>query len=562
MTSRRPWIVLALVCLPVFIGSLDLTIVSAFLPEIIVGLELPVQSVIDDAAWVVNGYLLAYTVSMMFMGRVSDLLGRRVVYAASLIIFIIGSIIVAEVDPQARSGLTQLVYNIQYRFAGMPPDRGQVALTTIIIGRIVQAFGAGALVPVSLALVGDLFPPERRAQPLGVIGAIDTLGWVLGHLYGGVLVYHFSRNPEIYLNIFQSLGLNWPAPDWRALFWINVPVTAIVLLLTLWALSGARQIRAGGRFDFAGTILLAGAFILLVVGLGANIEVAAGTSDFSELGGLPPYAGPVLIVSTLLFIGFILVEQRVRDPLFELKMFRRRNLSAGLLTNLFVGFCLMIGLISVPILVNIRLQDPSQLALAARQVGLLLSTLTVPMALAAVPGGWLSERFGYNRVAVVGLLLAAVGFILIGTTWRMEIDDLTIAVHMVLVGVGLGLTFSPISAAVINASPQDRLGVASSLVIIMRLVGMTLSVALLTTFASQRLGWLAVQEIGPTVADAYAALDAYARVTVRVLAEIGMVGAVICLVAVIPASLLRGFASERAAYATATSEEKVVSTGD
>src|SRR5215207_4408190 len=235
-TTRNPWLALALVCLPVFIGALDLTIVSAFLPEIIVGLKLPVQTVIDDAAWVVNGYLLAYTVSMMFMGRVSDLIGRRKTYIACLLIFIVGSIIVAEADPEAQTGLANLIFRLEFRLQGFRPDPGSVALLTIIIGRVVPALGAGALVPVSLALVGDLFPPNRRAQPLGIIGAADTLGWVLGHLYGGLLVYHFSINQAGYLNFFRSIGLNWDAPDWRALFWINVPVTLIALVVTWWVL--------------------------------------------------------------------------------------------------------------------------------------------------------------------------------------------------------------------------------------------------------------------------------------------------------------------------------------
>jgi MFS family permease len=536
--NRRPWIVLILVLFPVFIGSLDLTVVSAFLPEIIVGLELPIESVIDDAAWVLNGYLLAYTVGMMFMGRVSDLLGRRAVYTVCLLIFIAGSIIVAQVDPRAQTGFTRLVYNLQFRLDGIPPDRGQVALLTIIIGRVVQAFGAGALVPVSLALVGDLFPRERRAQPLGLIGAVDTMGWVLGHLYGGLLVHHFSLNLDFYRNLFDALGLNWPAPDWRALFWINVPVTLAVLALTWWALIGVKQERSRGRFDFIGTLLLAGGFVLLAVGLGANIEVTSGATDFKELGGLPPYAAPVLLVALLAFLAFILVERRVRDPILDLALFRRRNFSAGLATNLFIGFCLMIGLISVPILVNIRLEDASGLAEAALQVGLLLSTLTLPMALAAWQGGRLAERIGYRWTTIFGLILAMIGFMLIGLTWTIDIRDLTVATHMFVIGVGIGLTFSPVSASVINSVAQDRLGVASALVIVMRLVGMTLSVSLLTTFASQRLGFLAGQEIGSAVVDAYAAFETYARLTVRVLAEISWVGAAISLLALIPAALL------------------------
>lgn len=545
--SINPWVVLALVCIPVFIGALDLTIVSAFLPEIIVNLELPVETIVSDAAWVVTGYLLAYTISMTFMGRVSDLVGRRSTYIACLLIFMLGSFLVAEVDPEARQGFAGLLYNLAYRIQGTRPDPGAIALLAIIIGRIVQALGAGALVPVSLALVGDLFPAQRRAQPLGVIGAVDTLGWVLGHLYGGIMVNWFAASRQGFIDFFASLGLNWGAPDWRALFWINIPVTLIALLLTWWVLRGAKQERAHGRLDILGTLLIVGTLVCLVVGLGANIEISSTTTNFEDLGGLPPYAAPVLGAGVVMFVLFIVVEMRVRDPLFDLRIFRRRNLSMGSLTNLFVGFCLMIGLVSVPILVNIRLEDASQLSAAALQVGILLSALTVPMALAAVPGGWLSERIGYGRTAAIGLALAGIGFAAIWRTWTLETADSLIALEMALVGIGLGLTFSPISASVINAADRDKLGVASALVIIMRLLGMTISISALTAFASQRLASLAAVELGREVVDPFAALDVYARLTVQVLTEMALVGAVICAVGLIPALLLRGTEREGAA---------------
>ena len=534
----NPWVVLALVCIPVFVGSLDLTIVSAFLPEIIIKLELPIESVIDDAAWVVTGYLLAYTISMTFMGRVSDLIGRRRAYIACLIIFMIGSVVVASVDPRARTGIAGLIYDLAYRFGGTRPDPGTIALATIVIGRVIQALGAGAIVPVSLALVGDLFPPERRAQPLGLIGAIDTLGWVLGHLYGGVMVSLFTQYSDGFVNFFRSLGLNWDAPDWRALFWINIPISVIALVFTWLAMRGVKQERAGGRFDILGTLLIVGALIALVLGLGANIEVSASASTFDEVGGLPPYAIPALIASAVMFVLFILVESRVRDPLFDLHIFRRRSLSAGLVTNLLVGFCLMIGLVSVPILVNIRMEDASHVAEAALQVGILLSALTVPMAIAAIPGGWLSERIGNGRTAGLGLILALIGFGAIWQTWTLEMPDALIAVEMALVGIGLGLTFSPISTAVINSADQDKLGSASALVIIMRLLGMTISVSALTAFASQRLATLANAALGG-ITDPNAAILVYSQLTVQVLTEIGLVGAIICLIALIPAALLQ-----------------------
>jgi MFS family permease len=499
---------LAVICLPVFIGSLDLTVVSAFLPEIIIKLGLPVQTTLDEATWVVTGYLLAYAVSMTFMGRISDLIGRRKVYIACLLVFIVGSILVAV----AHLGPTDLLYTI-FRRLGQRPEREMVTLLAIIIGRVVQALGAGALVPVSLALVGDLFPPERRAQPLGIIGAVDTLGWVLGHLYGGILVQFLP---------------------WQDLFWINVPLTLVALVLTVYALRKVPEQLATGRFDLLGTLLIVGALVCLILGLGGNTEVSTSAASFADVAPAPPYALPVLGLSLLCLLGFVLVESRVKDPLINLNLFRRRNLSSGALINLGVGFCLMIGLVSVPILMNVRVADPTQLTGAALQVGILLSALTVPMALAALPGGWLSDRIGYQRTTLIGLGIAIVGFLLIWQTWTLELATGVIALEMALVGVGLGLTFSPISAAVINAADDDQRGVASALVIILRLIGMTVAISSLTGLALQRVTFLASSALAGNT-DPQAAINLYAQVTVQVLAEIGLVGAVICILAMIPA---------------------------
>ncbi len=527
------WLALAFIAIPVFVGSIDLTIVSAFLPEIVVNLELPIESVIDDAAWIVTGYLLAYTISLMFMGRLSDIIGRRRAYVACLVIFMIGSFVVAEVDPSGRSGISNILYNLAFRVTGSRPDPGIIALITIIIGRVIQAFGAGALVPISLALVADLFPANKRAQPLGAIGAIDTLGWVLGHLYGGVMVRWFSDNRQGFVDFFASLNITLPPPDWRTLFWINLPVSMIALVLTLWALRHVPQTRSRTRFDLLGALLASGALLCLVLGLGANIEVAA-SATITSASGLPPYALPLLALAVGLFSAFIVVELRIRDPLFDLRALRQRSIAAGLTTNLVIGFCLMLGLVVVPFLVNVRVADPSRLAEAAFQVGVLLSALTIPMALAAIPGGWLSERIGASRTTILGLIVALAGFVLIWQTWTLEIADSIIALEMILVGVGLGLTFSPISASVINAYDQDKLGVASALVILMRLLGMTISVSLLTSLASQRLATLVTGTLGATV-DPRAAVEIYARLTVQVLTEVALVGAILCALALIPA---------------------------
>src|SRR4051794_2985186 len=177
---QYPGLILALVCLPVFIGALDLTIVSAVLPEVIRSLTIEIQK-LDVAGWVVTGYFVSYAISMTFMGKVSDIAGRRLVYLACLAIFFAGSWLVAA----SPGWPTAVALRVMQLFQDHP-FAGFASLYALIFGRVVQAFGAGAMVPVSMALVADLYPPKKRALPLGIIGAVDTAGWVLGHLYGGM----------------------------------------------------------------------------------------------------------------------------------------------------------------------------------------------------------------------------------------------------------------------------------------------------------------------------------------------------------------------------------------
>src|SRR3954454_13666053 len=245
--QRYPRLILALVCLPVFIGALDLTIVSAVLPEVVRSLTIEIQK-LDVAGWVVTGYFVSYAISMTFMGKVSDIAGRRLVYLLCLAIFFAGSWLVAA----SPGWPADIALRVMQLFQDHPPG-GFAALYALIAGRVVQAFGAGAMVPVSMALVADLYPPAKRALPLGIIGAIDTAGWVLGHLYGGIMVQFMT---------------------WPYLFWINLPVIAVMFAATWWGLAGLPRAETDGRIDWIGVSLLGIALVLLNVGLGSP-EVAS-----------------------------------------------------------------------------------------------------------------------------------------------------------------------------------------------------------------------------------------------------------------------------------------------
>ncbi|MEO1165399.1 MAG: MFS transporter, partial [Chloroflexota bacterium] len=414
----------------------------------------------------------------------------------------------------ALSFPTDWLLSIYYAF-DQRPDPAYVSLQAIIIGRTIQALGAGALVPVSLALVGDIFPPEKRARPLGFVAAMDTLGWVLGPVYGGLFMQIMS---------------------WQGLFWMNVPLTFLALFCVLYALRNIQMIKTTGIFDLLGTALIVGALAAMSIGLGANIDPAGGSVRLEDLQPLPDYALPLLITAGVLLVLFVIAESRVKDPLLNLDMFKRKNLAAASLVNLLVGYVLFIGLVSVPILVNLRQESIAELSQAALQVGALLSTLTLPMAFAAVPGGWLSDRIGVRQTILLGLGLSVVGFLFVWQTWTIDISNITLGLQMALVGTGIGLTFSPVSTAIINSARDEERGVAGAIVLILRLVGMTVSISTLSSVMFYRLSSLAAQATaGTETLDAQLLYTAYTDAAVQILGEMGLIGAVLSAIAIVPA---------------------------
>src|SRR5215475_7664954 len=306
--QQYPRLILALVCLPVFIGALDLTIVSAVLPDVIRSLTIEIQK-LDVAGWVVTGYFVSYAISMTFMGKASDIAGRRVVFLICLAIFFVGSWFVAA----SPGWPTRIALAVMERFQEHP-NAGFASLYALIAGRVVQAFGAGAMVPVSMALVADLFPPEKRALPLGIVGAVDTAGWVLGHLYGGIMVQFMS---------------------WPYLFWINLPFVFVIFCVTWWGLAGLPRMDVNGGMDWIGVTLVGAALTLLNIGLGSP-EISLEESTVP-----PPHHRLYWIAAAVVALAVFLISQRrVKSPILDLRIFSNRNLSSASGVNLLVGFCI------------------------------------------------------------------------------------------------------------------------------------------------------------------------------------------------------------------------------
>jgi len=259
-----------------------------------------------------------------------------------------------------------------------------------------------------------------------------------------------------------------------------------------------------------------------------------------------------------MLVVFLWSQRRLRDPILDLRIFSNRNLSAASGVNLLVGFCIMVALVSVPIFINVA--GAAATMKAALVTGYLLCAFTVPMALAAIPGGWLSERLGYRTSVVIGLLTAIAGFWMM-SLWKVEMaaqavtffDDLRqgpaaadargtgfMAAGLALAGIGIGLTIAPIGAAVINGVGENDRGMASSLVIILRLIGMSISMSSMMAYGLRRTTVLSRQMIGPEDAldlekTARVALDVVTKIT----SEIALISLAVAAVALFVALALR-----------------------
>ncbi len=283
-----------LAALGVFFAADDQTSVVAVLPKMLEGIDLPLDQFFR-AAWIVNGYILGYVVAMPLMGRISDAVGHARVFAAAMLLFVLGSAWVA------LSG----------------------DLTMLTIARCVQAVGGGAVVPVAMAIVADSMPFERRAQGLGAMAAASEIGGLVGPLWGG--------------SVAQVLG-------WQGVFWINLPMCLPIALAT-WSLS--RGLPRGSRqaIDFAGAALLGASLVCLTIAL---------TDDPIE-----PRAAAVTSLlyfgAASFFLVFVAWQARARVPLVSLAFFRRLPLSAGFAVNGLAGGALIVAMVNVPLFTNVIL---------------------------------------------------------------------------------------------------------------------------------------------------------------------------------------------------------------
>ncbi len=417
-----------------FVAADDLTVVTTMLRPMIndVGLTLP--DGLDDAAWIVNVYLIAFVAIMPLAGKLSDVIGRRRLFLVSYAVFLAGTVVI----PLSSS------------------------LGPLLFGRVLTALGGGAMVPIALAVVGDVFRDQERAKALGTLGAIETLGWVWGPLYGAMLVRFL---------------------DWRWQFWLNIPLAVVGILLVWRALPASDPDQASERFDWVGAMLMAVTLITLNLALLGDAEVQS-VSGLDELQGRGGVAFAWLFPVAAAFGGvFVVHQRRSLRPVIEPAFYAVVSLRVALVVNFIVGAALVIAMVDVPLFVNSLEVD---LRKAAVRSGWLLAAMTMAMAISSFVGGRMTAKYRYRRPILVGLSLSIGSLTVMGLTWNPEIASGFAAAQLVVLGAGLGLVFAPTTTAVVDAARADQRGAAAALVMVVRLVGLSVGLAGLTAWGLAR----------------------------------------------------------------------------
>jgi len=418
--------------LAVLLGALDTYVVVTIMVDIMRDVGIPINK-IQQVTPIITWYLLGYIAAMPLLGRLSDRFGRKLVLQLSLVGFAAGSVVTA--------------------LAG--------DLTTLVIGRFIQGVASGALLPVTLALAADLWAARSRAAVLGGIGAAQELGSVLGPLYG--------------------IGVVWLLNTWRDVFWINVPLSLVAMLMIHFSLPSRQRESSAERVDVVGGVLLALALGLAVWGLYNPAP------DGKQI--LPAYGPPLIVGAVVAAIAFAVWERFAKTRLIEPRGIRFGPFLSSLATSMCAGAALMVTL------VNVELFGQGVLGRDQTGAAFLLLHFLVALPIGALVGGWLATRIGDRVVAVAGMLIAAFGYWLV-SHWGVDVLSArhvlgpislpTFDTDLAVAGIGLGLVIGPLTSAALRVVPAAQHGIASSLVVVARMTGMLIGVAALTAWGLYR----------------------------------------------------------------------------
>ncbi len=407
--ANRKWWTLGAMCFALFMLMLDNTVVNVALPSI----ERDLHSSLSSLEWIVNGYTLAFAVFLATGGRLGDIFGRRSTFLIGVVLFSVSS-----------------------ATAGFAPD------TTWLVGsRVVQGIGGALMMPATLSIVTNAFPPAERGKAIGTWAGVSALALAIGPVLGGFLT---------------------EAVSWRAIFFINLPVGIGAVVATLFAVRESRDETVGREVDYAGVVTLTGALTALVLAL-----IEGNSWGWASPSILALFAGSVALLA-----GFILVEQRVKSPMVEFPLFGSRNFVGSNIIALIVTFAMMAQFFFVALYMQ------NILGYSPLQAGVRFLPATLMIVLIAPVAGRLTDKIGARLPMAVGLTLVAGALV-----WLTQIDPSTtysdLFPSFILMGIGMALVMSPMSTAAMNAVADAKAGIASGILSMNRMIGGTLGIAVI-----------------------------------------------------------------------------------
>jgi EmrB/QacA subfamily drug resistance transporter len=409
ISSRRRLAVTLGVITGMFLAALEATVVGTAMPTVIASL-----GGLSHYSWVFSAYLITSTITVPVWGKLSDLYGRRLFYQIGIAVFLLGSIL---------SGM-----------AG--------TMTQLIVCRAVQGLGAGALVPLGMTIIGDVYTVEERARMQAFFSGVWGISSVVGPVAGGFITDQLS---------------------WRWVFYINVPFGIVAAVIMQLALKEPRR-SARPSIDYAGAALLMASITLLMLAL---VEGGATVRAFLSARNLA-----LLAAAGALGALFIYVERRARDPIVPLELFRNRVVTVAVVAGFLAGVAMFGAISFVPLFAQ------GALGSTATEAGSLLTPLMLSWVGMSIIGGRLLFKVGYRPTTVAGLFILTLGFALLSNFQRAT-PRVWLYVDLVLIGAGLGLTMLTLLIAVQQSVSRAQLGIATSLNQFSRSIGGAVGVAIM-----------------------------------------------------------------------------------
>jgi EmrB/QacA subfamily drug resistance transporter len=415
--APRKRVIFSALMLVVLLASLDQTIVSTALPTIVGDL-----GGLNHLSWVVTGYLLAATVTGPLYGKFGDLYGRKGVLQAAIAIFLVGS---------ALCGISQ-------------------NMAELIGFRALQGLGAGGLMVVAIAVIGDIIPPRDRGRYQGLFGAVFGVSTVVGPLLGGFFVEHLS---------------------WRWIFYINLPLGALAFAV-IGATFRTRPARVEHAIDYLGASLLAAglAAIVLFTSLGGTTFAWSSTESIA-----------LVLSGVVLLVLFPFAERRAAEPILPLELFRSRIFIVCSGVGFIIGCALFGSVTFLPLFLQIvRGEGPIR-------SGLQLTPMMAGLLVTSIASGQLISRWGrYKPFPIVGTAVMTAGMALL-TQLNVNSTVAETSLYMLVVGLGLGMVMQVLVLAVQNAVPMSVMGVATSGSIMFRQIGGSVGIAAFGAIFANRL---------------------------------------------------------------------------